>query len=76
MPHTHPAPSTQQHVSVMYGDGVHSFWLERDATLAELAVHVGALDALHEGAPLTIDIMFEPSPRRFQSAPLAQQITS
>lgn len=59
MPNTHAASSTQQHVSVMYGDGVHSFWLERDATLAELAVHVSALDALHDSAPLTVDIAFE-----------------
>jgi hypothetical protein len=76
MPHIQPAPSTQQHVSVMYGDGLHSFWLQRDATLAELAVHVGALDALHEGAPLTIDIMIEASPLRCQSGRLTQQITS
>ncbi len=76
MPHTHPAQSNLQHVSVMYGDGAHSFWLERGATLAELAVHVNGLHALHVGAPLTIDILFKPKPRRSQSGPLQQQITA
>lgn len=56
MPNAHASSPQHHHVSVLYGDGSHSFWLARGATLAELAVHVGGLDALHDCGPLTIDI--------------------
>ena len=51
------------HVSITYGDGAHSFWLARGATLGELAVHVSDLDALHSSTPLAIEIVVE-TPRR------------
>ena len=76
MPNTRSASSAQQHVSVIYGDGFHSFWLQRDATLAELAVHVGALAALHDGAPLTIDIAFQEQRRSPKRTTLPQQNTA
>jgi hypothetical protein len=60
VPNAHLGTSQQHHVSVLYGDGSHSFWLARGATLAELVLRVSGLDALLEAGPLTIDIRFEP----------------
>lgn len=58
------------HVSVRYGDGFHSFRLARGATLGELAVRIGGLDGLHDGAPLTIEIAVEPQLLRVLPATL------
>ena len=46
-------------VSVRYGDGFHAFKLVRGTTLGELAERVDGLDTLHDGAPLTIEILVE-----------------
>ena len=45
-------------VTVMFGDGAHSFQLRDGATLTELANHIGILGADHDGAPISIDIEF------------------
>ena len=76
MSNTRAASSAQQHVSVRYGDGFHSFWLKRDATLAELAVHVGALAALHDGAPLTVDVAFQKQRRSPKRATSRHHVTA
>lgn len=59
MSHLRTEAPRNHHVSVTYGDGFHAFRLARGATLGELAVRVGSLDALHGSAPLTIEIVVE-----------------
>lgn len=56
---TNTQPAQDHLVSITYGDGTHLFRLARGATLGDLAGHVSGLDALHVGAPLTIDVIVE-----------------
>lgn len=56
------APQSSR-VCIKYGDGVHSFRLAQGTTLGELAVRVESLAALHDGAPVTIDVVLETSDR-------------
>jgi hypothetical protein len=70
MPAKHVTSSFKNRVSVTYGDGLHAFWLRSDATLAEVAAHVGTLDAFHAGAALTVDIAFQQHrPRQLDGTP-------
>jgi hypothetical protein len=62
MPNALSALVQHHRISVLYGDGSHSFWLAQGATLGELAGHIGGLDALHDAGPLTIDIAFKQTP--------------
>jgi hypothetical protein len=56
-PHAKSRPATPpQFVSVQYGDGLQSFWLAADATLADLAARIGAMDDAHDGAALLINV--------------------
>ncbi len=59
MSHLRTEAPQNHHVSVTYGDGFHAFKLTRGTTLGELAVRVGGLNTLHDGAPLTIEIVVE-----------------
>jgi hypothetical protein len=54
-PALRPRPS---HVTVKFGDGVHSFPLSQGITLAELAGCIDVLGAKHEGVPISIDVAF------------------
>jgi hypothetical protein len=56
-PRANSRPATRpQFVSVQYGDGLQSFWLAADATLAELAARIGDMDDDHNGAALRINV--------------------
>ncbi len=63
MPTSRTEAPQNHRVSIMYGDGAHSFWLAPGTTLGELAVHVSGLDTLHANTPLAINVVVE-TPRR------------
>lgn len=52
------------HVQVQFSDGTHSFLLPAGATLVELADRVDDLAAMHDGAPIAINVDFDLPPAR------------
>lgn len=48
-----------RHVMVQFGDGGHTFLLPAGATLMELADRVNDLTAIHDCAPISIEVEVE-----------------
>jgi hypothetical protein len=48
------------HVMALFNDGADSFLLSRGATLAELAEFIDELGSRHGGAPVAVNVQFDP----------------
>jgi len=48
------------HVMALFKDGADSFLLSRGATLAELAEFIDELGSRHSGAPVAVNVQFDP----------------
>lgn len=64
MANSHTEVHRPHHVCIKYGDGAHFFLLAQGTTLGELAQRVDGLDMLHNGAPLTIEVIVDQAPVR------------
>lgn len=62
---THARIKQPPNVQVQFSDGTHSFLLPAGATLVELADRVDDLAAMHDCAPIAINVDFDiPTARR------------
>lgn len=61
-----PTPNSDtphaSHVTALYRDGWQQFALPVDATLAELADRLEAFAMAHDGAPVMVEVQFDPPP--------------
>jgi hypothetical protein len=48
------------HVMALFNDGADSFLLSRGTTLAELAEFIDELGSRHDGAPVAVNVQFDP----------------
>jgi hypothetical protein len=49
------------HVMATFNDGAYSFMLSRGATFAELAAFIEELALRHDGAPVAVNVQFDPA---------------